>query len=108
MGEVRADVPALERFAARSAERRDEFDDLHGRIDGARVPRGAFGYIPGIGDRVHQAYQEFVDGCADAAATSTEMMAILADGMRITARAYQTSDQEAATRIKGAGPEGGR
>jgi|1185.fasta_scaffold184797_2 hypothetical protein len=94
--EVRAGLPAMERFAATSMDRRDEFDHLRERMESVRLPRDAFGYIPGIGNRVHDAYEEFVTGCADAISSAAESMASVAAAVRGTIVAYSDSDHAAA------------
>ena len=99
MTEVRADQPAMEQFAATSLDRRDEFDHLRSTMDGQRVPRDAFGYIPGIGNRVHSAYDEFVSGCADALASAAETMASIAAAVRGAATAYHDTDAGSAAAL---------
>ena len=65
MADFKVDPPALEQFAGTSMNRQHDFDNLHSTIQGISVPRDAFGYVPGIGGRVFDAYQEFVHGCTD-------------------------------------------
>jgi hypothetical protein len=96
MSEVRADLPAMERFSATSMDRRDEFDHLRGKMDALRLPRESFGYIPGIGGRVHDAYEDFVTGCGDAVSSAAQTMASIAAAVRGTIVAYSTSDHTSA------------
>ena len=100
MDEVKADQPAMDRFAARSLDRRDEFDRLRARMDMVRVHREAFGYIPGVGNRVHDAYDEFVDGCADAIASAAQSMASVSAAVRGAVIEYATSDTAAADALR--------
>jgi hypothetical protein len=100
---VRVEGPALEQFAARSSDRESEFVALRGQMDAVHLDRGAFGYIPGIGAKVHEAYEEFVGGCEFTATSMANAMGWLALGVRGTAQAYQASDQGAAGRVTEAG-----
>ena len=100
---VQVDPAALERFAGRSSDREQDFVSLRGQMDAVHLDRGAFGYIPGIGDRIHSAYQEFVDGCESTTISMASAMGWLALGVRGTAQAYQASDQGAADRVTQAG-----
>jgi hypothetical protein len=96
MSEVKADLPALERFATQSMNRRDDFDQLRGRMDAVHLHRESFGYIPGIGNRIHDAYEDFVTGCADAISSAAETMASMAAAVRGTMLDYSTSDHATA------------
>jgi hypothetical protein len=100
VSDVQADLPAIERFAATSMDRRDEFDHLRSRMDAVRLPRESFGYIPGIGNRVHDAYEEFVTGCADAVSSAAETMASVAAAVRGAVAAYATSDNASAASLQ--------
>src|SRR3954466_783257 len=101
--QVRVDATSLERFAGRSADRERDFVALRSRLDMVHLDRGAFGHIPGIGDRIHAAYQEFVDGCESTTTSMASAMGWLAVGVRGTAQAYQGSDRAAADRVTQAG-----
>ena len=103
---VQVDAPSLERFAGRSSDREQQFSSLRGEMGAVHLDRGAFGYIPGIGEKVYSAYQEFVDGCESATTSMASAMGWLARGVRGTAQAYTASDQAAADRVTQAG--GGR
>jgi hypothetical protein len=100
---VQVDLAALERFAGRSADREQEFAALSSQMEAVHLPRGAFGYIPGIGDKIFGAYQEFVDGCESSTTSMASAMDWLALGVRGTAHAYGASDQAAADRVTQAG-----
>jgi hypothetical protein len=88
--------PALERFAGTSIDRQQDLGDLHGRMEAVHLPRDAFGHIPGIGSRVYEAYDEFVNGCADSLSSAGESMASIAFAVRAVVQAYLGSDQAAA------------
>ncbi|WP_030440539.1 hypothetical protein [Actinoplanes subtropicus] len=100
---VQVDTPSLERFAGRSADRERDFTTLRGQMDSVHLDRGAFGYIPGIGEKIYNAYQEFVDGCEFTTTSMASAMGWLALGVRGTAQAYDAGDQGAADRVTGAG-----
>jgi hypothetical protein len=93
MSDFHIEPQALERFAASSMNRHHDFGDLRTRMDRVHVPREGFGYIPGIGDRVYEAYDEFVRGCAESVASAAESMAEIAAAVRGVVTAYVTSDQ---------------
>jgi hypothetical protein len=99
MGDVQADLPAMQRFAQGSVGREDEFNQLRLRMDDVRVPREAFGYIPGIGSRVYEAYDEFVDGCAAAIWAAGDVMAAIGEAVQDTAVAYRESDDRGAAAL---------
>jgi hypothetical protein len=103
MGEVKADLPAMERFADRSSDRETDFVSLRSQMDAIHLDRGAFGYIPGIGARVDAAYEEFVSGCESATTAAGEMMGWIAIGVDGAAQAYRASDQGARDRIHQSG-----
>ena len=100
---VQVDTPSLERFAGRSSDREQDFTSLRGQMDAVHLDRGAFGYIPGIGDKIYNAYQEFVEGCESATTSMVSAMGWLALGVRGTAQAYAGSDHAAADRVTQAG-----
>lgn len=101
--EFEVDPPALERFAGRSADRERQFTSLRSEMDAVHLDRDAFGHIPGIGDRIYSAYQEFVDGCESATTEMASSMGWIALGVRGTAQAYEGSDHHAADRVNQAG-----
>lgn len=96
MSEFEVDPQALQLFAGLSTDRGKDFDEMRGQLDSVRVARDSFGYIPGIGNRVHEAYEEFVDGCADSLASAAETMAEISSAVKGVALAYLTSDDAAA------------
>jgi hypothetical protein len=100
---VQVDAPALERFAGRSSDREQDFTLLRGQMDAVHLPREAFGYIPGIGEKIYSAYTEFVDGCETATTSMASAMGWLALATRGTAQAYTASDQSSADKITQAG-----
>jgi hypothetical protein len=95
MTEFSVDPPSLERFAASSMDRKRDFDLLRSRMEAVRLPRDSFGFIPGIGNRVHDAYDEFTHGCTDSLSSAAESMASIAAAVRAVVTAYVTSDEAA-------------
>lgn len=100
---LQVDAPSLERFAGRSSDREQDFTTLRGQLDAIHLDRGAFGYIPGIGEKIYSAYQELVDGCESTTTSMASAMGWLALGVRGTAQAYQGTDQGAGQNITQAG-----
>jgi hypothetical protein len=98
MSDFYVEPAALERFAATSMDREHDFHDLRTRMNNVHLPRDSFGYIPGIGNRIYDAYTDFVDGCADSLASAAESMAEIAAAVRGVVSAYATSDQTAHNR----------
>ena len=95
MDQNRADLPAMKRFAAASWDRRDELRRLRAQMDSVRVSRESFGYILDIGSRVYAAYDEFVDGCADALCSAADTMGSIAEALNGTAATYASADASA-------------
>jgi hypothetical protein len=94
---------ALEAFAKTSDERRHSFDRLRTQVDQAHVSSDSFGRIPGIGERVYQAYDEHVQGCADGVSSAAEAMAAIASAMRATVNTYrkaESTNEDAARTIE--------
>ncbi|MEU8662852.1 hypothetical protein [Actinoplanes philippinensis] len=78
---MRADLPAIEAFGDRTIARRDHLDQVRNQLNSTRLPRDAFGYVPGVGGKVHDAYEDFVTQCAEATEMASEV--VLALGRRI-------------------------
>ena len=95
MAEFEVDVRALEAFAQTSDRRRASFGDERASIDAIRLDGEAFGRIPGIGPRIHAAYSEHVQACADGVASAAEAMAAIASGVRAVALNYELADGDA-------------
>ncbi|MFI1991049.1 hypothetical protein [Actinoplanes sp. NPDC020271] len=62
---MKADLSAMFAFADRGIGRRDRTDQARNGLSAVNVPRDAFGYVPGVGGRVYDAYAEFVSDCSD-------------------------------------------
>jgi hypothetical protein len=92
MGRMEADLPSLERLAERSADRQSELEHLRVAMDGGQLPRDAFGYVPGIGSRVYEAYHEFMHSCALSIGSAARTMGDVAEAVRDTVEAYRTND----------------
>jgi hypothetical protein len=90
------DPPVLETFAGTSDGRRSSFDTEHQNIQNAHVAKESFGRIPGIGERIYQAYDQHVQACADGIASAAEAMAAIASGVRAVVANYKGSDDTAA------------
>ena len=103
MTEVAADLPALDAFSDRTVSRRDHVDQVRSRMDAVRLPRDAFGYIPGIGDRTHDAYESFVDDCTTAVAQISDAVYELSQAVRKASEAYADSDQSSAGQLNNTG-----
>jgi hypothetical protein len=95
VSEFSVEPQALEQFAASSMNRQHDFGDLRARMNSVHVPREGFGYVPGIGNRVYEAYDQFVEGCADSISSAAESMAEIAAAVRGVVTAYVISDQAA-------------
>ncbi len=86
------DPPALETFAASSVNRGQAFDGLRDQMRGMELARNAFGYIPGIGGRIYDAYDEFTRNVADSLASCAETMMSISSAVRSVVLAYQSAD----------------
>ena len=88
--EVRTD--ALRRYADGADARAGTFGDLAGQVAGAELPRGAFGWIPGIGARTHEAYADLLARALDGLRAAAGLTADVADGVRSAAGTYDAVD----------------
>jgi hypothetical protein len=95
MSDFKVEPQALEHFAATSVNRQYDLHDVRTRMQNVHLPRDGFGYVPGIGNRVYAAYDEFVQGCTDSVASAAESMASIAAAVRGVVVAYTTSDDAA-------------
>lgn len=86
------ETDALETYAKTSDNRRHAFDQLRAQVDQAHVSSDSFGRIPGIGERVYQAYDQHVQQCADGITSAAEAMAAIASAMRDTVNTYRTAE----------------
>lgn len=103
MAEFEADLAALDGYSDRTVGRRDQLEQVGHRLEAVRLPRDAFGHVPGIGGRIHDAYESFVDGCAEATEQLTEAVYALSQGVRKASEAYAESDQYAVKRLDNTG-----
>jgi hypothetical protein len=94
------DPPALEAFAGTSDRRSEEFGRIASSFGSVQVPAGAFGRIPVISSRVHNAYLEHTQRCQDGAKSAEEAMHAIAEGMRAMATNYRETDGHAADDLK--------
>ena len=88
--EVRTD--ALRRYADGADVRGATLADLAGTVAAAELPRGAFGWIPGIGGRTHEAYADLLGRALDGLRTAAGLTAEVADGVRASAATYDAVD----------------
>jgi hypothetical protein len=86
------ETAALEAYAKTSDARRHSFDRLRTQVDQAHVSSDSFGRIPGIGERVYQAYDRHAQRCADGVSSAAEAMAAIASAMRATVSTYHKSE----------------
>jgi hypothetical protein len=86
------DPPALENFADTSVRRGQAFDALRDQMRAMELPRDAFGYIPGVGGRVYDAYDEFTHNIADSLASCAETMTSISSVVRGAVLAYEGAD----------------
>jgi hypothetical protein len=86
------DPPALETFADTSVSRGQAFDGLRDQVRGMELPRDAFGYVPGVGGRVYDAYDEFTRNVADSLTSCAETMMSISSAVRGVVLAYESAD----------------
>lgn len=82
MTDLYVEPQALGTFAKTSDHRRTDFDTAHTTAGQIKVGADSFGKIPGIGHRVHTAYDEHQQSCADGIASAAEAMAAISAGVR--------------------------
>jgi len=92
LDQFQVEPTALETFASTAMSRNHAFDQLRTQMTGLELPRDAFGYIPGIGGRVYNAYEDFTHQTTDSLASAAESMAQIAAAVRGVVVAYQNTD----------------
>lgn len=100
MSGFKVEPQALERFATTSDARGDAFNNVGAAMAAAAVPRDSFGRIPGIGERIFEAYQKHVQACTDGIASAAEAMASIASGVRGMADNYHDTDSASHDHMK--------
>lgn len=100
MSDFEVDLPALDAFADRTAGRRDQLEQVRSQLAEIHLERGTFGYIPGIGERIHEAYAEFVDGCDEATGRAVDAESSVSDAVHRVSAAYTGSDQRSAGNVE--------
>lgn len=93
MSDLTADPPAMEEFSDRTVARRDRLNLVRTQLNRTRVPRDAFGNIPGVGGKVHDAYEDFIAGCVTATEMAAETVLDLAQSVHQAAQALIRTDQ---------------
>lgn len=92
MDKFQVEPAALETFASTSMSRNHAFDQLRTQMTAVELPRDAFGHIPGIGGRIHDAYEDFTHQTTDSLSSAAESMAQIAAAVRGVIVAYQNTD----------------
>jgi 2-keto-3-deoxy-6-phosphogluconate aldolase len=82
MTDLYVEGQALGVFAKTSDHRRTDFDHAHTKANQIKVGRDSFGRIPGIGSKVHNAYNEHQQACSEGIGSAAEAMAAIAAGVR--------------------------
>jgi|SRR5215831_1595041 len=83
---------ALRAFAATSDQRQQAFEQCLARAAQLTVSPDAFGMIPGISARVHDAYQNHVQECAQGMAAAADAMASVSHGIKVTIGDYERAN----------------
>jgi hypothetical protein len=83
---------ALRGYADGADARARTLADLTSRVVTAELHRSAFGWVPGIGGRVHEAYSELLRSALDGLRQATDLTAQAADAVRVTADSYDVVD----------------
>jgi hypothetical protein len=98
---VDVDPAVLDDYARRWDDRSAAFDSTAAAVRDAEVPRDAFGWIPGIGGRVHDAYQGLLDDLLTGLRSAGGHLAEIGDGLRAAATSYAASDAAGAADAAG-------
>jgi hypothetical protein len=86
------DVTVLRDCAVRWDRRAQQVSELRPRLQAAELGRDSFGYIPGIGARVHEAYTSVLDTCRACLTAASDGTAEVGDGLRTAAETYHGVD----------------
>jgi 2-keto-3-deoxy-6-phosphogluconate aldolase len=82
MTDLYFETHALGAFAKTSEHRKTDFDQALTRANQIKVGAGSFGHIPGIGPRVHNAYNDHQQSCTEGIGSAAEAMSAIAAGVR--------------------------
>lgn len=96
MSDIHVEPDALEKLAAATTDRAEIMAELKNKLQAMQVPRASFGFIPGIGDRVFTAYDEFVDNLRDSLWEAKSSMNEIADTLKLVADQYRVADRHTA------------
>ncbi len=88
----RVEPDELDRFAVTSDHRGTELGHIADGLLSAEVPDGAFGRIPVISSRVHDAYREHIQRCLDGVRSAEAGMRGIATAVRAVADNYRATD----------------
>lgn len=90
-------------FAERAESISDSIDGFATRLDNARVARDAFGRMPFIGERIHEAYEEHVDGTKLGVSEAQTALQGAAAGAAMSAAEWLQAEGAAMEEISGVG-----
>lgn len=77
-------------------ERAQRMSQLKQQVQATELSREAFGYIPGIGARVFDAYSGLVDQSMWCLISASDSLSEIGDALRAVATAYESTDSAAA------------
>lgn len=82
------------RQASKSWEQRSQdAEEISVRARAAELPRGAFGWIPFIGERVHAAHEGLLEDCLTSLDEVGRTLGAVGDAIGMTAEAYAAADE---------------
>jgi hypothetical protein len=103
MSDIEVDPDVLDDYAARWDTMAETASGWNPVLQAAELGRESFGYIPGIGNRVWDAYEQLRDVCQQVTLGAVEAMSSVGDGLRSTAENHRKVEeliQAGTTRIE--------
>lgn len=93
------DPDVLDEYAVRWDDTAVNASTWNPMLQSAELGRESFGYIPGIGNRVWDAYEQLRDLCQQLTLDTVEAMSSVGEGLRATANNHRKAEDLIDSRI---------
>jgi hypothetical protein len=93
VSDIEVDPDVLDDHAARWDIMAETASNWNPMLRSAELGRESFGYIPGIGNRVWDAYEQLRDICQQVTLGAVEAMSSVGEGLRSTAENHRTVEE---------------
>jgi uncharacterized protein YukE len=93
MSDIEVDPDALDDHAKRWDDKAESASGWNPVLRSAELGRESFGYIPGIGNRVWDAYEQLRNVCQQVTTDAVDVMSAVGDGLRKTAENHRQVEE---------------